>query len=88
MEKENQKKYSYEITLEREVLREKSAGVLADIDREIDKMCSDEAVSELKKRRYVVRDIYRNVFESEYNDMKRINQAHEKLNETVAFLKK
>ena len=82
------KKYFYEMTLEREVLREKIAEVLADIDRKLkNDMRFDDNLSGLKKKEIVL-SIYMNVFNPEYGSMNKIKQAYESLDFVVDFLNK
>lgn len=78
---------NYEVTLRREVLREKSAGILADFNRYIiEKNISDNSnpIIVIKK---VVRSIYSNIFNSEYDEMSKLNEANAKLDVAVEVLK-
>ena len=70
---------TYEITLTREVLREKSAGILADYDRYIEK----NDINDEKNPVFIIvkniENIYREIFKPKYKNMKNLNEANGKL---------
>ncbi|WP_067140240.1 hypothetical protein [Oceanivirga salmonicida] len=70
----------YEVTLRKEVLREKSAGILADYDRYIEKYNIKETdKNPINSLLNIVGDIYRNIFKPEYDSMEKLNEANIKL---------
>lgn len=71
----------YEINLQREILREKSAEILADFHRYMEEKNIEQfdiktPIGILHK---IVGDIYRNIFKSEYDTKEKINEANGKL---------
>lgn len=71
----------YEINLQRGILREKSAEILADFHRymeekDIEQFDFNTPIGILHK---TVGDIYRNIFKSEYETREKIDEANEKL---------
>ena len=70
---------TYEITLTREVLREKSAGILADFRRYIEKNDIKDKKNIIFLLKEKVAEIYRNIFKVEYSNMKALNEANGKL---------
>lgn len=78
----------YEITLEREVLREKSAGIMADLDRYIDKKNIADSIDPIVILKKNVADIFFNVFKAEYKDPNKLIEANAKLNLAADIISK
>lgn len=79
----------YEINLQREILREKSAEILADFHRymeekNIEQFDLNTPIGILHK---VVGGIYRNIFKSEYETREKIDEANGKLDLAKEILK-
>lgn len=79
----------YEINLQREILREKSAEILADFHRymeekNIEQFDLNTPIGILYK---VVGGIYRNIFKSEYETREKIDEANGKLDLAKEILK-
>ena len=79
----------YEINLQREILREKSAEILADFHRymeekNIEQFDLNTPIGILHK---VVGSIYRNIFKSEYETREKIDEANGKLDLAKDILK-
>lgn len=79
----------YEINLQREILREKSAEILADFHRymeekNIEQFDLNTPIEILHK---VVGSIYRNIFKSEYETREKIDEANGKLDLAKEILK-
>lgn len=79
----------YEINLQREILREKSAEILADFHRymeekNIEQFDLNTPIGILHK---VVGSIYRNIFKSEYETREKIDEANGKLDLAKEILK-
>lgn len=79
----------YEINLQREILREKSAEILADFHRymeekNIERFDLNTPIGILHK---VVGGIYRNIFKSEYETREKIDEANGKLDLAKEILK-
>ncbi len=71
---------NYEITLKREVLREKSAGILADFNRYIrEKNLTNELSNPVLILKETVGNIYRNIFKPEYDTFEKLTEANIKL---------
>lgn len=71
----------YEINLQREIIREKSAEILADFHRymeekNIEQFELNTTIGILHK---TVGDIYRNIFKSEFDTREKIDEANGKL---------
>lgn len=71
----------YNVNLQREILREKSAEILADIHRymeanAVEKFAENTPIGIIHA---VVGNIYRNAFKSEFNEVAKIDAAHGKL---------
>ena len=78
---------TYEITLTREVLREKSAEILADFRRYIEKNDIKDKKNIIFLLKEKVAEIYRNIFKVEYSNMKNLNEANGKLDLAKEILK-
>ncbi|VWL84939.1 hypothetical protein [Oceanivirga miroungae] len=79
----------YKITLEKEVLREKSSGILADFYR----FFLENEISETNKKILLILDdevtkIYRNIFGSEYDSFEKLHEANGKLDLASSVLKR
>ncbi|MDY3060817.1 MAG: hypothetical protein SOR11_12600 [Fusobacterium sp.] len=79
----------YEINLQREILREKSAEILADFHRYMEEKNIEQfdlniPIGILHK---VVGGIYRNIFKSEYETREKIDEANGKLDLAKEILK-
>ena len=71
----------YEINLKREILREKSAEILADFHRymEIHKIEEFDIKTPIGQSHKIVGNIYRNIFKPEYGTTEKLNEANIKL---------
>lgn len=79
----------YEITLEREVLREKSAGILADFNRYIkQKNISEDKNNPVVLLKESIGEIYRKIFNSEYSDLMVLEKTNGKLDLAIEILNK
>lgn len=79
----------YEINLQREILREKSAEILSDFHRYMEENNIEEfdiktPIGILHK---VVGNIYRNIFKSEYDTIGKLEEANGKLELAKEILK-
>ena len=79
----------YEINLKREILREKSAEILADYDKYLDENnISYESLNPIRVLEKIISEIYRNIFKPEYENIEKLNEANTKLDLALEVLKK
>lgn len=79
----------YEITLKVEVLREKSAGILADFMRFMKKNnIQDDAKDPIVFLEQAVSDIFFNIFNPEYDNLIALKEANAKLDLAADVLEK
>ncbi|MBS9776153.1 MAG: hypothetical protein KGV57_03575 [Fusobacterium sp.] len=79
----------YQITLEREVLREKTAGILADFNRYIkEKNISKDKNNPIILLKESIGEIYRNIFNPEYSDLMILEKTNGKLDLAIEILNK
>ncbi len=79
----------YEITLKVEVLREKSAGIMADFMRFKKKNhIQDDAKDAINFLDDAVTEIYRNIFNPEYDNLIALKEANARLDLAADVLKK
>lgn len=80
----------YEINFEREILREKSAGILADFDRylEDNNIDYDDTKNPIILLERAITEIYRNIFKPEYDNMVSLKEANAKLDLATEILNK
>lgn len=80
----------YEINFEREILREKSAGILADFDRYLEdsNIDYDDTKNPIILLERAITEIYRNIFKPEYDNMISLKEANAKLDLATEILNK
>ncbi|WP_291259733.1 hypothetical protein [Fusobacterium sp.] len=80
----------YEINFEREILREKSAGILADFDRylEDNNIDYDDIKNPIILLERAIVEIYRNIFKPEYDNMISLKEVNAKLDLATEILNK
>ena len=79
----------YEINLKREILREKSAEILADYDKYLDENnIGYESLNPIRVLEKIISEIYRNIFKPEYENIEKLNEANTKLDLALEVLKK
>lgn len=70
----------YEINLQREILREKSAEILADYDKYLDKNnIGQDSLNPIRILEKTISEIYRNIFKPEYENIEKLNTANGQL---------
>lgn len=70
----------YEINLKREILREKSAEILADYDKYLEKNNIEQnPLNPIRVLEKTVLEVYRNIFKPEYENMEKLYEANGKL---------
>lgn len=75
----------YEINLQREILREKSAEILADYIRFFNKNGKDNKI--IEKLYNTVEYIHTHIFDPEYNSLEKLKEANGKLDLAREILK-
>lgn len=80
----------YEINFEREILREKSAGILADFDRYLEENDIDynDVKNPIVLLERAITEIYRNIFKPEYENIIKLKEANAKLDFAAEILNK
>lgn len=80
----------YEINFEREILREKSAGILADFDRYLEENDIDynDVKNPIVLLERAITEIYCNIFKPEYENIIKLKEANAKLDFAAEILNK